>query len=49
MDTYDISREDWESVLELVELTNADIAKNIPTNVKTAFTKRYLLCYSPKF
>ena len=41
MDAYGITREDWDTVLELMELGDRDWAKPIPTNVKTAFTRKY--------
>jgi hypothetical protein len=41
MDTYDITRDDWDSVMELVELTQPDLHTKIPTNVKSAFTRKY--------
>ncbi|ELR24992.1 replication factor rfc1 c terminal domain containing protein [Acanthamoeba castellanii str. Neff] len=41
MDAYGITREDWDTVLELMELGDKDWAKSIPTNVKTAFTRKY--------
>lgn len=41
MDAYGITREDFDTILELMELGAQDWAKNIPTNVKTAFTRKY--------
>jgi replication factor C subunit 1 len=41
MDAYGITREDWDTILELMELSDKDWAKQIPTNVKTAFTRKY--------
>jgi replication factor C subunit 1 len=41
MDAYGITREDYDTILELMELTDKDWAKQIPTSVKTAFTRKY--------
>lgn len=40
MDAYDISKEDWDSMLEITDLgQNTELLKQIPTNVKSAFTR----------
>eukprot|EP01117_Protostelium_nocturnum_P000965 TRINITY_DN11296_c0_g1_i1.p1 TRINITY_DN11296_c0_g1~~TRINITY_DN11296_c0_g1_i1.p1 ORF type:complete len:809 (-),score=298.28 TRINITY_DN11296_c0_g1_i1:150-2576(-) len=42
MDTYGLSREDWESLIELSQLqSNADPLKDIPSATKSAFTRQY--------
>lgn len=42
MDGYDISKDDFDSINELAELTNADMFSKVPANVKTAFTREYI-------
>lgn len=41
MDAYGITRADYDTILELMELSGKDWAKNIPPSVKTAFTRKY--------
>lgn len=47
MDDYYLTREDWDSILELSVGNESDaLMKSVPTNVKTAFTRKYDLCVS---
>jgi pyruvate/oxaloacetate carboxyltransferase len=39
MDAYDLSKEDFESIVEIAELTNADMYTKVATAVKTSFTR----------
>ncbi|KAI6117459.1 replication factor RFC1 C terminal domain-containing protein [Pisolithus croceorrhizus] len=42
MDEYYLTREDWDTIVELgVDENKDDVLKKIPTTTKTAFTKRY--------
>lgn len=41
MNSYKINREDWDSINELCQLTSEDPLKNIPSNVKSSFTRKY--------
>ncbi|KAI6149861.1 replication factor RFC1 C terminal domain-containing protein [Pisolithus tinctorius] len=42
MDEYYLTREDWDTIVELgVDENKDDVLKKIPTATKTAFTKRY--------
>lgn len=42
MDEYCISRDDWDSVMELSPGASDEILKQIPTQVKSAFTRKYV-------
>jgi replication factor C subunit 1 len=41
MDAYGITKDDFEAIAELAELTNADMYSKVPSNVKAAFTRTY--------
>lgn len=47
MDAYYLSKDDWDSVVELgVDENNGDaIMKKIPGPVKAAFTRKYVYVY----
>jgi replication factor C subunit 1 len=40
MDQYDLTKEDWDSVLEITQFDD-DISKLIPSNVKATLTRTY--------
>lgn len=44
MEEYGLTREDWDSVIELADLrgNGKDELDSIPRDVKTAFTKAYV-------
>jgi len=41
MDAYGITRDDYDTILELMELSGKNWGKQIPTKVKSAFTRKY--------
>ena len=51
MDEYYISKEDWDTILELGVDDKKDqiVAKNISTATKTALTKKWVVLFSTQF
>lgn len=39
MEAYGLTKEDWDSMLEISQLGQMDVVADIPSNVKSAFTR----------